>query len=357
MKHKVLFFGPVQLNNPGAVGGGESGNRKTIKILKDLGHTITVLEKPYITNGVFAYILTLLGNLLKIITYSFKGYKNIHITGYYLNSIYFECLVILISKVFGFTVVYELRAGGMIEAYENRSNTYRYFFKLALKKSNFILCQGFEYTTFNKQVLGIDSLYYPNFILDEFINPLDNSLRNQKTNPSLVYFGRVNEDKNISFLLEIALQLKKKSLPFDLEIIGKYTPDYEKYLRSLIEKYGLQNQVVLNPPLNFTALSTTLKTKHFFVFPSKEKREGHSNALTEAMVFGVVPVASNQGFNKTIVNENGLICDEFKAENYATIIDNVWKTNWKDLSEKVYQRIKDNYTETKAIELLKNIYS
>lgn len=354
---KILFFGPVQLNNLGAVGGGESGNRKTIKILENFGFLITVLEKPYIFNGLLAYIITLLNNLLKIIFFSFKGYKNIHITGYYLNSIYFECLVVLISKFFGYDIVYELRAGGMVYAYSERSKIYKFFFRLTLKNSNYILCQGYEYVTFNKQILGIDSLYYPNFILDEFIKPLDNKLRIQEVNPNLVYFGRVNEDKNISFLLEVASHLRKMNFQFHLEIIGKYTIDYEKYLRNIIVKEDLQNCVVLKPPLNFRALSENLKTKHFFVFPSKEKREGHSNALTEAMVFGVVPVASNQGFNKTIVNKDYLIVENFNSKEYATIIMNVWTNNWEELSDKVYQRVKNNYTENGAIELLKNIYS
>lgn len=353
---KILFFGPVQLNNPKAVGGGEAGNRKTIKLLESFGCKIKVLEKPYITNGALSYALTLLFNIFKIILYSFKGYKNIHITGYYLNSIYFECLVILISKLFGFNIVYELRAGGMIEAYRNRTSIYRFIFKLALKNSNNILCQGLEYKVFNKQVLGIESLYYPNFILKEFLQPLGNLPRNNDTKPSLIYFGRVNEDKNSSFLVEIAKELITQKFEFDLEIIGKYSQDYEKYLCSLIKDYGLGKRVKLFPPQNFNELSERLKTKHFFIFPSKEKREGHSNALTEAMVFGVVPVASNQGFNKTVVNELSLISESFKAKSYAKIIMKVWETNWSILSKKMYDRVEENYTEEKALEILKSIY-
>lgn len=356
MHKKILFFGPVQLNNPKAVGGGESGNRKTIKILQNLGFSLTILEKPYITNGFVAYVITLFLNLLKIFLFSLKGYRRIHITGYYLNSIYFEFLTIFIAQIFRYTIVYEIRAGGMIEGFKKRSKIYRYFFKLTLKKSDFILCQGYEYVTFNKEVLGIESLYYPNFILDNFIKPLDNTWREKQNIPNLIYFGRVNEDKNSSFLLDIALELKKMNFNFKLEIVGKCTKEYEEYLKEKIKKGSLGNFVTLNPPLNFLELSKKLKTKHFFVFPSKEKREGHSNALTEAMVFGVVPIVSNQGFNRTVINEDYLISNEFNEENYANKIVKVWENNWVALSQNVHIRVKNNYKESNAVELLEKIY-
>ena len=54
----------------------------------------------------------------------------------------------------------------------------------------------------------------------------------------------------------------------------------------------------------FERICDELQKAHFFVFPSQEKMEGHSNSLTEAMTFGVVPIVSAAGFNASIVGKN-----------------------------------------------------
>ena len=74
--------------------------------------------------------------------------------------------------------------------------------------------------------------------------------------------------------------------------------------------------------------------------------EGHSNSLTEAMTFGVVPVVSTAGFNASIVGNEELVVSDINPKKYAEVIESVMKRNlWAEYSLKVYQRIKENYTE------------
>ena len=55
-------------------------------------------------------------------------------------------------------------------------------------------------------------------------------------------------------------------------------------------------------PVSYTHLDklpSLLLDKHFFIFPSEERREGHSNALTETMCYGIIPIASKAAVSYT----------------------------------------------------------
>lgn len=355
---KIIFFGPVQPNKLNVVGGGESGNRKTIALLQQLGYTITILEKPYLHNGAISYAWELFKNCLKLPYYRFKGASTLHIAGYYFNSIYYEFLLVLIAKMLFMKVIYEARAGGFVTAYTSRSKIYRATTKRLLTYSDEILCQGLEYVDFIEQELGLRASYYPNFILETYIeqNEVLDRVANLKK-IQLVYFGRVNENKNILFLVNICKELKHK-IDFELEIIGAYSDHYHDLLIKHIEDAQLGKQIKLFPPKKFQDLKEILKKKHVFLFPTKESREGHSNSLTEAMAFGVVPLVSDQGFNRTVLSNDTLVVNAAEPGEYAKRIIEIGKPeHWETYSHGVHQRVLDNYTEKIVLKTLCSVYA
>ena len=99
----------------------------------------------------------------------------------------------------------------------------------------------------------------------------------------------------------------------------------------------------------FEKICDELQKAHFFVFPSQEKMEGHSNSLTEAMTFGVVPIVSTAGFNASIVGKEELVVTTIDAQKYADAIEKILLHNtWPMYSRYVFQRIKENYTEDRV---------
>ena len=130
-------------------------------------------------------------------------------------------------------------------------------------------------------------------------------------------------------------------------MIGGYTEDYKSKLEQVINECELKgDQVQILGQQPFERICDELQKAHFFVFPSQEKMEGHSNSLTEAMTFGVVPVVSTAGFNASIVGNEELVVSDINPKKYAEVIESVMKRNlWAEYSLKVYQRIKENYTE------------
>ena len=75
--------------------------------------------------------------------------------------------------------------------------------------------------------------------------------------------------------------------------------------------------------------------------------EGHSNSLTEAMACGVVPVVSNVGFNASVCGTKELVVNEIRAELFADRIIEIERSGrWKYYSERMIERVRDNYTES-----------
>lgn len=359
---KILFYGPLGKEKKFTVGGGEAGNLRTIYLLEKNGMKVIKLFKPYPEKNFIGYIVYLFRLLFSIFTLIYElltkpGIKIVHISGFYLHLIYHEYFLILISRWLKRKCIYELRGGGVIDAYNNRSPFYKMFFKSAINKASVILCQGKTYISFLKTLTDVEIMHYPNYVLNDF---LTNSISNQKDKNSvihLIYFGRIVQSKNISLLLDICVELKKIYRDFDLEIIGSGEKDYLDYLNKKIIDFQLEEKVKIMKPIESKQLREKLLKKHFFLFPSMEKREGHSNSLTEAMAMGVVPVSSDIGFNAEIIGLKKLIVNTYNPKDYASIINEVWKSGeWEDLSEKVANRIKENFTEKVAEDILLETY-
>jgi glycosyltransferase involved in cell wall biosynthesis len=105
-------------------------------------------------------------------------------------------------------------------------------------------------------------------------------------------------------------------------------------------------------------LKEHLADKHFYLFPTTEPREGHSNALTEAMAWGLIPVATDMGFNRAIVGEDMLIIKQLSPKSFASIIANIVDSRKiQEHSERAYHRIRSNYTEDIVYTRLKDEYN
>ncbi|MFW9938218.1 MAG: glycosyltransferase family 4 protein [Candidatus Thorarchaeota archaeon] len=158
----------------------------------------------------------------------------------------------------------------------------------------------------NKKQKKIKLLY--NYIDSDLFKPL-NLLKKEK---SVIYIGRLNEQKNLFNLLEAFKDLKD----FTLDIIG----DGE-----LKEKLMLKaNKLKLN--VNFLGLFPNnkipeiLNQHEFFILPSYY--EGNPKALLEAMSCGLICIGTNVWGIKNLIEheENGLLCKPNASSIKQTIL-------------------------------------
>lgn len=362
-KGSVIFYAPIgNVSKSYKSGGAEAGCKKTIEVLKKAGYNIILVEKPAKASDTKLEALMLLFRLFNVwirLILLFLKHRNsiFHVAGFYLNQVYFEAFLIKTSKFFRVRSIYEIRNGGMIEAYYAGNSTYQSFMRVVLLESSLVLCQGQDYVDFLKKNFNRESFYYPNYIMDDFITPNDTAIRDNDI-INVIFVGRIVPDKNVDFIVDVCNEVIKNKLKVKLHLIGSSEESYFKLLENKIKKYDLNDSVIFHGRMEFKDIYHYLKSSHFFVFPSKEKREGHSNALTEAMGCGVVPIVSDAGFNRSISGDDNLVINDFDPSTYALKVVDIWKNGlWSEYSNQVYSRTINNYTESIVKKKLENAYS
>lgn len=353
---KIIFYAPVGNNVPDyLIGGGEMGCRRTRHILGDeAGHEVITIDKAILGLGATNYIKMIIQSFIRITALLLKNRDALlYVVGFYEKNLWYEWLLISIGKLLGHKTVYEARNGRLVKAYYEYGKIYKFFMRSTLKKASLIICQGQEYVDFIvANNWNQNCVYIPNYVLNSKLRPYAH--RNTNGIIQLIYFGRVVESKNIRLMIETVHFLHIKNVPVKLTLIGGYTEEFKAELDEKILKLNLPQSVVeFTGAKNFDVIADCLQKSHFFLFPSQEIKEGHSNSLTEAMAFGVVPIVSTAGFSAKIVDESCLVEEEINAEKYAEKVLFVLRNDlWEGLSHKMYDRVQKYYTQNSVNEKL-----
>lgn len=104
----------------------------------------------------------------------------------------------------------------------------------------------------------------------------------------LLHVGNFSPQKNQSFLVELAQELKRKKIDFELKLIGGGPEEYRNGIIDKIEEYGLQEEVVVLP--SDTYIPTEMKNADLFLFPSLY--EGLGIVVIEAQATGLHCIVS-----------------------------------------------------------------
>jgi glycosyltransferase involved in cell wall biosynthesis len=101
-----------------------------------------------------------------------------------------------------------------------------------------------------------------------------------------------------------------------------------------------------------------LDRAHYFIFLSLWRGEGHSNALTEAMARGCVPIVTRHGFSADVVDACGCIVEDREdIEPAADWIAGHWNAaDWTAASHATVQRVADHFTDRQALRNLHAVY-
>lgn len=343
----IIFYAPLGKDTPKEkIGGAEAGCLKTKKIYEDAGLNVIVLDKPAMSRGKLRFVLEMLFIPLRLFWLCKKQGTDVpvHIVGFYTKIAGFERLLMKIAHFCGNKVVYELRNGSMVLTYKEGTDKYRQTLRELLLQPEVVLCQGKEYVDFIREQWGIERSFYPNYIMDEFVKP-NNTDRARPVR--LIYFGRVTESKNVDVTIKALAEIRKAGIDARLDVIGGYNDEYRAVLDS-VAKYGnVSDYVNFYGRKPFSFIAEKLRESHYFLFPSTEKQEGHSNSLTEAMGCGVVPIVSTAGFNRSICGNDRLVVDQIDPMLFAKkVIDIETSGSWTELSDGAYNHILSNYTES-----------
>ena len=365
MKNRIYFFANFGDWNKVPYGGGEVGNRRTLNLLKKAGFDVVTIPKYLRVTNHSIKNLCILGYRIFFNLYSYfwkllwgtRKKSIVHVVGFYGPMIYFEYILILLAKILRYRIVYEMRGGGADVYYNGGSTVYRFIFRKALVNVDIIFTQGLENIPLFKTISpSCKYFYYPNYVTNDFF-PITYPIKSKEF-IRFIYFGRISPTKNIDIVVDTFIRLSSKYANLTLDIVGNCTDGaYLESIKNRIMRSGYANRVKIWAACNHEQLKEYLVDKHFYMFPSTEPHEGHSNALTEAMAWGLIPIATSQGFNRSVIGDDDLIVKDLSVDEFvariSAIIDN---DKIEELSRKMYLRIKENYTDEIIYQSLKNEY-
>lgn len=366
MKNRIYFFANFGEWDKQPYGGGEVGNRRTLQLMREMDFEIRLIER-YVKvprNNIwnrlrfFFRVANTVAKYTAVLLFGRRKQSLLHVVGFYGVMLPFDYLMVCIGKILGYKVIYEMRGGGADYFYDTMGVRYRKMFDSIVRKTSFIFSQGMENEQLIQRILPDKQFfYYPNFVMDDFYP--DNYPEKPKDIVNILYFGRITPTKNIDIIIDTFSILFLKYKKIHLHIVGNYEDkSYFDSINELIINKGLQNHISILPACKHDTLKEILKDKHIYIFPTKEPREGHSNAMTEAMAWGVVPVATSQGFNRSVIDNNNLIVENLDAESFANVIGSLISSgNLDEISRSMYERVGKHYTQSIAFRRLKNEYS
>ncbi|MBQ9636513.1 MAG: glycosyltransferase family 4 protein [Prevotella sp.] len=359
MDKRLFIFANLGNLQKVARSGGQTSARRVMDGLSKLGYTtIPIVKHRSEMKGTWAHQFEIFTfafiDLLKIIfTLAFKSRKNsaFMMLTYAGSLVPFEWLISKTVRGLGFKSIYYLKGGKLMDTYPTGSNRHKQLFKETMDMQELVFFEGIASLGIVKAISDTPLAFFPNYIADNLMD--EKGVIRSKETINILYFGRIAPEKNIHICIESFNILCGKYHNMRLTIIGGYTRavEYGKKIEKLIQDSPNKDKIewIGNSP--FEVIKEKMKTHHFFLFPTHEKAEGHSNSLTEAMSQGLIPIVSDWHFNKAIVGNERLVVDGYAPQSYAKVMDDIISRQEIDvLSEQMRSRIKAKFLESVVLQ-------
>lgn len=345
------------------LGGGMTAARRLLTTLKELGYDVTALHRhPPMAKRHWIRILQF-GFWMSIDLVSiffrllFRSRKNC-ITLYmgYLGPVPapLDCSMARLTHILGYYNVMYLAGGGTEKVHDQGGLIQRFLEKRTLRAYKLVMVEGMENIKFvHRLAPKTETFYLPNFTEEGFaptIYPVKPSGR-----WNIFYLGRVDKTKNVLLGIEVFNQLAAKYENVYYTIVGGGPDDYCMAVQKAINESPYNKRINRIGRSSHDDIKKMMGEQHFFLFPSQEPREGHSNALNEAMSFGLVPIASDNNFLPSIVGNERLIVHELIPMAYAEKISSIIESGEYDpLSREMYERVRNQFVQSIVGKNLKN---
>lgn len=226
----------------------------------------------------------------------------VHCLGRYREALLREVMLAGLCRVFRVPLVYDIKAGAFIDAYRSKGFLYRLLIRCVIATAATLLVEGEKYRPFLRDRFGREALFFPNFVPDDDV-PITVPERSTDEVMRVLFVGFCHADKGVHEIIDGCRQLAASGIPTRLTLIGAASPDFAARID------------VLSPMDNFVyeyqghqdnaAVREAMLAHDVFCFPSRHLGEGHSNAITEAMMSGMIIACSRVGFLEAVVEERG----------------------------------------------------
>lgn len=337
-----------------AVDGGQTSARRFLATLRKLGYEVDVTNRKSKNSGgaLMAKLYAAVWGVVAMTQFAVKLLFGNRTNSYTLGICYcgsmmpFDSALAKLSKALGYRHIMYIKGGRTKPQYDNGSKQYKRAFQAAVKLSKLILTEGEENVGLCNSLCKTQTLYFPNYTEDGFAPA---TLPDKPTDRwNMVYFGRLCKEKNTMLVVEIFNKVCEAHSNTYLTLVGTGKDEYMEQLENIISASPYKENIMLSSVMKHDELKECLRKQHFFVFPSAEPNEGHSNSMNEAMAWGVVPVVSRNNFLPSIVGDKYLVVEQIEnASLYANIVKDIIERNrFGYYSDFVFNRVKNQFIQS-----------
>lgn len=290
------------------------------------------------------------------------GVRILHVTAQYQTGTYREWLQYRIARRAGVAFLFDIRAGCFVDCYEDpASPVQRLLLADVLRGADAITVEGRSDAAWIAHHFGRQAVWFPNFVRAEDRSRLTPAalVRPAAGEPlRLVYSGALRPEKGLAELLGACALLRERGHDVSLTLAGIGDTSFVDELRARGERLGAGRLRLLGR-LDHETLLAALAQAHVFVFPSRWRGEGHSNAINEAMQMGLPIVATRQGFTADVVGPAcGRIVDAPAPRVLADAVQDL-AADWNALvacGRAAHARVYTEFSDTIALARLEAVY-
>lgn len=213
---------------------------------------------------------------------------------------------------------------------------------IAISKSSlateFLYSKGFRNVT--TAGVGINLENFGKDVLDDVYVEMDNK------NKQLLYVGKIEERRNLYFLIDVYRKLRERIPELKFNIIGNGEKEYkEKFLESIKDEIE-EGSIIYQEKAAQSELVKYYRRASFFILASQYEIFGM--VLLEAMYFGAPVISSINGGSCTLIQNgyNGFVVENFDSNIWTECIVNALQSEetLKEMKKNARKCIEQKYT-------------
>lgn len=216
------------------------------------------------------------------------------------------------------------------------------FITKSQKATTFLIQKGLQLEQIDTIGVGldVDALSDDSNNLPEEVTKVNNI----QTSRKMLYIGRIEERRNIEFLISVLKDVTKKDKSVQLIIVGDGKKDYVEHIKKILKKEELLNNVIWIRKIEQKYLCHIYRACNFFLLPTKYEIFGM--VMMEAMYFGNIVLTTANGGSEMLIENgiNGYILETEKKENWSRIILETNLENQKAIGKKAHNYIVEHNT-------------